>query len=109
MLAVHAGCGKSTLLKAIAARDIPIPDHFDIYLLDREIPASDMTALEAVMSVDEVGVMRPGLTAIVAPCVEARAGRHACARSMDQLLWDGSGTTLIRSMIGGVVLLLRAL
>jgi ATP-binding cassette subfamily F protein 2 len=28
-------------------------EHIDIYFLDREIPASDMTALEAVMSVDE--------------------------------------------------------
>lgn len=41
------------MLKAIAERDIPVPDHFDIYLLDREIKGSDMTALEAVMEVDE--------------------------------------------------------
>ncbi|GIL54155.1 hypothetical protein Vafri_9733 [Volvox africanus] len=47
------GCGKSTLLKALSARDVPIPPHIDIYLLDREIAATDMTALEAVMSVDE--------------------------------------------------------
>eukprot|EP00201_Polytomella_parva_P020745 CAMPEP_0175039446 /NCGR_PEP_ID=MMETSP0052_2-20121109/586_1 /TAXON_ID=51329 ORGANISM="Polytomella parva, Strain SAG 63-3" /NCGR_SAMPLE_ID=MMETSP0052_2 /ASSEMBLY_ACC=CAM_ASM_000194 /LENGTH=607 /DNA_ID=CAMNT_0016301295 /DNA_START=188 /DNA_END=2011 /DNA_ORIENTATION=+ len=47
------GCGKSTLLKAIADRDIPIPEHFDIYLLDREIAASDLTSLEAVMEVSK--------------------------------------------------------
>ncbi|KAG2444584.1 hypothetical protein HXX76_001329 [Chlamydomonas incerta] len=47
------GCGKSTLLKALAARDVPIPAHIDTYLLDREIAASDDTALEAVMAVDE--------------------------------------------------------
>lgn len=41
---MHAG--KSTLLKALAERDVPIPPHIDIYLLDREIAASDMTALE---------------------------------------------------------------
>eukprot|EP01025_Chloroclados_australasicus_P044783 TRINITY_DN487_c0_g1_i1.p1 TRINITY_DN487_c0_g1~~TRINITY_DN487_c0_g1_i1.p1 ORF type:complete len:629 (-),score=93.69 TRINITY_DN487_c0_g1_i1:431-2317(-) len=46
------GCGKSTLLKAIAARDIPIPEHIDIYFLDRECAASDKTALEVVKSVD---------------------------------------------------------
>lgn len=40
------GCGKSCLLKALGARDLPIPEHIDVYLLDREIPASDMTALE---------------------------------------------------------------
>ena len=47
------GCGKSCLLKAIAAREVPVPDHVDIYMVDREIAGSDMTALEAVMSVDE--------------------------------------------------------
>ena len=46
------GCGKSTLLKALGAREIPIPEHIDIYFLDREMAASDLTALEAVMEVD---------------------------------------------------------
>ena len=27
------GCGKSCLLKAISARELPIPDHIDIYHL----------------------------------------------------------------------------
>ncbi len=50
------GSGKSTIMKAIAARAIPIPDSLDIYFLDHEYPASDITALEAVMeSNDEVG------------------------------------------------------
>jgi hypothetical protein len=47
------GCGKSTMLKALAARDVPIPDHIDMFLLDREMPASEMSALEAVMTVDQ--------------------------------------------------------
>ncbi|CAM8913402.1 unnamed protein product [Rhodiola kirilowii] len=41
------GCGKSTLLTAIGRRELPIPDHMDIYHLTREIEASDMSALEA--------------------------------------------------------------
>lgn len=49
------GSGKSTIMKAIAARAIPIPDALDIYFLDREYPATDITALEAVMeSNDEI-------------------------------------------------------
>mgnify|MGYP001807258387 FL=1 len=40
------GCGKSTMLKALAAREVPIPEHIDMYLLDREMPASDKTALK---------------------------------------------------------------
>ncbi|KAK2370885.1 ABC transporter F family member [Trifolium repens] len=47
------GCGKSTLLTAIGRRELPIPDHMDIYHLSREIEASDMSALEAVISCDE--------------------------------------------------------
>ncbi|KAK4741884.1 hypothetical protein SAY87_025472 [Trapa incisa] len=47
------GCGKSTLLAAIGCRELPIPDHMDIFHLTREIEASDMSALEAVISCDE--------------------------------------------------------
>lgn len=47
------GCGKSTLLTAIGFRELPIPEHMDIYHLTREIDATDMTALEAVMNCDE--------------------------------------------------------
>ncbi|CAM6020270.1 unnamed protein product [Sphagnum balticum] len=47
------GCGKSTLLTAIGHREVPIPEHMDIYHLTREIDATEMTALEAVMNVDE--------------------------------------------------------
>ncbi|PTB72202.1 P-loop containing nucleoside triphosphate hydrolase protein [Trichoderma longibrachiatum ATCC 18648] len=43
------GCGKSTLLKAIAAREYPIPDHVDIYLLNEGAPPSELGALEWVV------------------------------------------------------------
>lgn len=43
------GCGKSTFLKCLAAREVPIPDHFDIYLLAHEAPPSERTALEYVI------------------------------------------------------------
>ncbi|CAM6099742.1 unnamed protein product [Calypogeia fissa] len=46
------GCGKSTLLTAIGMREVPIPEHMDIYHLTSEIDATDMSALEAVMNVD---------------------------------------------------------
>ncbi|KAB5540645.1 hypothetical protein DKX38_013619 [Salix brachista] len=47
------GCGKSTLLAAIGCRELPIPEHMDIHHLSREIEASDMSSLEAVISCDE--------------------------------------------------------
>ena len=47
------GSGKSSMLAAIANKEIPIPDHVDIFHLSREIPATNKTALEAVLEVDE--------------------------------------------------------
>jgi ATP-binding cassette, subfamily F, member 2 len=47
------GSGKSTILSAIGNREIPIPSHIDIHHLSREIPASDKTALESVLDVDD--------------------------------------------------------
>jgi len=46
------GCGKSTLLACLGRRELEIQDHIDIYYMDREMPASDATALEAVVSAD---------------------------------------------------------
>ncbi|KAG8048361.1 hypothetical protein GUJ93_ZPchr0008g13217 [Zizania palustris] len=47
------GCGKSTLLTAIGCRELPIPEHMDIYHLSSEIEASDMSSLQAVICCDE--------------------------------------------------------
>lgn len=47
------GSGKSSMLAAIANKEIPIPDHVDIFHLSREIPATNKTALEAVLEADE--------------------------------------------------------
>lgn len=47
------GCGKSTLLATLANREVPIQNHIDIFHLVREMPASDKTALQCVMEVDE--------------------------------------------------------
>jgi len=48
------GCGKTTLMKVLGARAVPIPDCIDSFHLREEVDASDsVTALDAVMSVDE--------------------------------------------------------
>merc|ERR1712223_145922 len=46
------GSGKSSLLAVLGNREVPIQEHIDIYYLSREIPASDKTALQAVMEAD---------------------------------------------------------
>uniref|UniRef100_A0A0N5AVH2 ATP-binding cassette sub-family F member 2 n=1 Tax=Syphacia muris TaxID=451379 RepID=A0A0N5AVH2_9BILA len=46
------GSGKSTLMQAIYRKELPIPDHVDMFLVSREMPASNDTALKAVCDVD---------------------------------------------------------
>ena len=50
---MYVSPGKSTLLTAIGNREFPIPESSDIFHLRREMGATDKTALEAVMDVDE--------------------------------------------------------
>jgi ATP-binding cassette subfamily F protein 2 len=52
------GCGKSTFLKCLAAREVPIPSHFDVYLLDHEAPPTEETALEYVINSARAEVAR---------------------------------------------------
>ena len=52
------GSGKSTFLQSLYAREAPIPEHIDIYLLNSEYPPTEMTALEAVIDDAEKEVKR---------------------------------------------------
>lgn len=52
------GCGKSTFLQTLAAREVPIPDHVDIYLLSEEAQPSQDTALEFVINSAKAEVQR---------------------------------------------------
>lgn len=52
------GSGKSTFLQALAAREVPIPEHIDIYLLREEAPPTDMTPLRYVVKSAEDEIIR---------------------------------------------------
>jgi ATP-binding cassette subfamily F protein 2 len=43
------GSGKSTMLRALAKREVPIPDHIDIFYLDEEAEPCDKTAMDMVI------------------------------------------------------------
>lgn len=47
---------------------MPIPEHIDIFHLTREMPASDKTALQCVMEVDEERVRLEKLAEELAAC-----------------------------------------
>jgi ATP-binding cassette subfamily F protein 2 len=52
------GCGKSTFLKSIAAREFPIPEHIDVYLLNEPADPTEYSALEYVVREAEKEVKR---------------------------------------------------
>jgi ATP-binding cassette subfamily F protein 2 len=43
------GCGKTNFLSVLANREVPIPDHLDLYHLSEEVAPTDRTALETVV------------------------------------------------------------
>jgi ATP-binding cassette subfamily F protein 2 len=43
------GSGKSTFLKIMAAREVPIPDHIDIWFLENEAPPTKKSAIDYVV------------------------------------------------------------
>ncbi len=52
------GCGKSTMLRCLAAREVPIPETTDVYLLSEEAPPSDLSAMEWVIDAARKEVIR---------------------------------------------------
>lgn len=62
------GCGKSTFLKAIAAREYPVPETIDVYLLNEPAEPSDKSALEWVVHEAEQELKR--LEALVEDIIE---------------------------------------
>ncbi|KAK1123510.1 ATP-binding cassette sub- F member 2 [Melipona bicolor] len=67
------GSGKSTLLAVLGNREVPIPDQIDIFHLTREMPASNKTALECVMEVDEERIRLEKLAEELVECEEEDA------------------------------------
>lgn len=77
-------------MKAIAARCFPIPEGIDIFHLSEEIEASDMTAKEAVMSVDvertKLEKEAESLNDLMAHMAEAEANGEAVSEDQDEVM-----------------------
>ena len=52
------GCGKSTFLRALAAREYPVPENLDVYLLNEPAEATEYSALEYVVREAEAELAR---------------------------------------------------
>lgn len=78
------GCGKSCMLQALAAREVPIPEHIDMYLLDKEIKASDMTALQ-VCSAAWLPLLHRLVCAALLPCAVLVSAPHTNVCAMTHM------------------------
>ncbi|KAH9049078.1 P-loop containing nucleoside triphosphate hydrolase protein [Lactarius hengduanensis] len=74
------GSGKSTFLQSIAAQDIPIPPHIDIYLVRGEAEPSDVNALDFIVASARAKVAR----------LEARIEELSIADDVDELALDAT-------------------
>lgn len=52
------GCGKTNFLQVLANREVPIPDHLDLYHLSEEVAPTDRTALETVVDYIKLEIER---------------------------------------------------
>lgn len=52
------GSGKTNLLECLAAREVPIPPHVDIYLLNEEAPPSELNSIQYVVKAAQDEVKR---------------------------------------------------
>jgi len=64
------GSGKTSLLAALGNREVTIPDHIDMYFLNRECAASNKTALEAVLDVDQERIKLEKLAEELSLCTD---------------------------------------
>ncbi|KAH8999145.1 P-loop containing nucleoside triphosphate hydrolase protein [Lactarius akahatsu] len=74
------GSGKSTFLQSIAAQDIPLPPHIDIYLVRGEAEPSDVNALDFIVASARAKVAR----------LEARIEELSVAEDVDELALDAT-------------------
>jgi len=84
------GSGKSTLLAVVGNREVPVPDHIDIFLVDREMPATDKTALQCVMEVDEERVRLETLADSLIACEDDESQEQLmdCYERLDEISAD---------------------
>ncbi|CAG8738277.1 26579_t:CDS:10 [Dentiscutata erythropus] len=52
------GSGKSTFLASLAAREVPIPEHIDVYLLNQEADPCDLNAIDYVIRAAKDEIVR---------------------------------------------------
>nr|GAT55828.1 predicted protein [Mycena chlorophos] len=74
------GSGKSTFLQSIAARDIEIPPHIDIYLVSGEAEPSDTNAIDFIVASAKAKVAK----------LEAHIEQLSVADDVDELALDAA-------------------
>lgn len=69
------GCGKTNFLQCLANREVPIPDHMDLYHLCEEAAPTDRTALETVVDYIKDEVNRLTVSLLHVSCCYTRLSK----------------------------------
>jgi len=97
------GSGKSTLLKALAAREVPIPEHIDIFFLETEASPTETTALQTVVDcaaneVKRLEAMADELLETMGPDDEQLLEVYAKLDSFDASTFTSRSATLLSGL-----------
>jgi ATP-binding cassette subfamily F protein 2 len=97
------GCGKSTFFKCMAAREVPIPSIFDVYLLAHEAPPTEQTALEYVIDsarqeVTRIEEMIEKILTEEGPESEALSDLYDRQDELDPSTFESRASTILHGM-----------
>lgn len=97
------GCGKSTFLRALAAREFPVPDIIDVYLLNEPAEPSELSALQWVVRHAEMELER--LEKLVEEILEKNGPEdpvledlHDRIDEMDPATFEVRASTILRGL-----------
>jgi len=101
------GSGKSTVMNVIGCREVPIPDHMDIFHLTCEMEASDKTPIECVLECDDERIRLEEEAAHVQELLATDSGDESLVTRMsdiyerlEELEADSAETTAARILHG---------
>lgn len=97
------GCGKTNFLQCLANREVPIPDHMDLYHLRTEAEPSDRTALEAVIDhvrqeMERLQAMEEHIMETTGPEDERLEGIYERLEELDPTTFESRAAELLHGL-----------
>jgi ATP-binding cassette subfamily F protein 2 len=107
------GCGKTNFLDCLAKREVPIPEHMDMYHLREEAKPSDRTALESVVDhireeIKKLEALEESIMADSGPDDERLEGIYERLDSLDPATFESRAAELLHGLGFGPAMMKKA-